>query len=43
MGTSVLENAYAERVNGIIKNEYSNYREIKYTGKIPKPLNSSTP
>nr|WP_240971266.1 integrase core domain-containing protein [Flammeovirga aprica] len=29
MGGSAQENAYAERINGIIKNEYLNYRNIE--------------
>ena len=32
------ENAYAERVNGIIKNEYLKYREIKNINELRKEL-----
>lgn len=38
MGGSAQENAYAERVNGIIKNEYLNYRSITSFKQLVKEV-----
>lgn len=39
MGYKAQDNAYAERINGTIKNEYLKYREIKNFKDLQKELN----
>lgn len=38
MGLKAQENAYAERINGIIKNEYLKYKEIKNLDQLRKEV-----
>ena len=38
MGYNAMENAYAERINGIIKNEYLKYKEITDLASLKKQL-----
>ena len=38
MGLIATDNAFAERVNGIIKNEYLNYWDIKNLGQLQKAV-----
>jgi len=38
MGLKATENAYAERINGIIKNEYLKYREMKNLADLKREL-----
>jgi putative transposase len=41
MGNKAQENAYAERVNGIIKNEYLKYKNIESLRNLTKELKNS--
>lgn len=41
MGEKAQDNAYAERINGIIKNEYLRYKTIKTYGELKRELRRS--